>query len=57
MKQTILSVKQSELLEKLIVNHGLIVTSDQTHSPRPGRVGDWRRVVIRSRANKLAAYY
>jgi len=29
MKHTILSVKQSELLEKLIVNHDLIVTSDQ----------------------------
>ncbi len=29
MKQTILSAKQSELLEKLIVSHGLTVTSNQ----------------------------
>ncbi|MBI5230300.1 MAG: type IV toxin-antitoxin system AbiEi family antitoxin domain-containing protein [Candidatus Magasanikbacteria bacterium] len=29
MKQTILSAKQSELLENLIMHHGLIVTSGQ----------------------------
>ena len=29
MKQSILSAKQSELLEKLIVSHGLVITSDQ----------------------------
>jgi predicted transcriptional regulator of viral defense system len=32
MKQTILSLKQSELLENLIVKHGRIVTSDQIFS-------------------------
>jgi predicted transcriptional regulator of viral defense system len=36
MKQTILSVKQSELLENLIVNHGQIVTSGQIISQAEG---------------------
>lgn len=32
MKQTILSLKQSDLLENLVVNYGQIVTSDQIHA-------------------------
>lgn len=50
MKQTILTAKQSELLEKLIVKHGQIVTSEQVY----GEAADtWDRGQAKKLVTKL----
>jgi len=52
MKQTVLSNKQSELLEKLIVAHGYIVTSENIHDQAKSL---WSQTQVKNIISKLTA--